>query len=122
MNWWRLRGGYTYFHKDLWAKPGHVATAAAISTLGYDPKHQFSLQSIMDLPNNFQLDVTARYVDTLANPDVKSYFTFDVRLAWQFRHLEIALVGQNLWDNEHSEFGTYQEIPRSIYGKVTWRF
>ncbi|MDB6123716.1 MAG: hypothetical protein JWQ71_2709, partial [Pedosphaera sp.] len=62
---------------------------------------------------------------TLPSPNVPSYFTCDARLAWQFKNnLEISLVGQNLV-GKHTEFGaapTRQEIPRSIYGKVTWRF
>src|SRR5206468_7371539 len=93
---------------------------------GNDPNHQFMAQSFIDLPKDFQFDVTARYVDTLPSPHVPSYFTFDARLAWRFRrNLEISLVGQNLWDNRHPEFGdpaTRQEIPRSVYGKVALKF
>lgn len=120
--WWRLRGGYTYFHKDLWNRPGHTFTDAGRAGLGNDPRHQFLLQSLLDLPANFQFDVTARYVDSLPNPHVPNYFAMDVRVAWHYKELEVALVGQNLLDNQHPEFAADQEIPRSIYGKVTWRF
>jgi iron complex outermembrane recepter protein len=120
--WWHLRGGYTYFHKDLWSRPGHNVTVAVLASLGNDPSHQFSLQSIMDLPAHFQFDVTAGYVDTLPDPRIPRYFTSSARLAWQFKNLEFSVVGQNLWDNRHPEFYTAQEIPRSIYGKVTLRF
>jgi iron complex outermembrane receptor protein len=93
---------------------------------GNDPQNQFVLQSIMNLPANFEFDLTGRYVDALPAPHVPAYFTFDARLAWHYKNkLEIAMVGQNLWDNQHPEFGTAgsrQEIPRSVYGKVTWRF
>jgi iron complex outermembrane receptor protein len=121
--WWRLRGGYTYLHKDL-----RATTPVANPSVreGNDPQQQFLLQSILDLPAHFQFDVVGRYVDTLGNPNVPGYFTCDVRLAWQYKDcLEISVVGQNLWDNQHPEFGaaaSRQEIPRSIYGKVTWRF
>ena len=77
------------------------------------------------LPANFQFDTTARYVDTLPHPGVPGYFTFDLRLAWTCRRFEFSVVGQNLWDGQHAEFGAAaarQEIPRSIYGKVTCRF
>jgi iron complex outermembrane receptor protein len=57
---------------------------------------------------------------------VPSYVTFDVRLAWWWKdNLEISIVGQNLWDNQHPEFGaaaTREEIPRSVFGKIAWRF
>jgi iron complex outermembrane receptor protein len=123
-HWWRLRGGYTYLHQHIWQKPGHADSNRARGE-GNDPQNHFSIQSIMDLPAHFQFDVTARYVDTLPFPHVPSYFTFDLRAAWQFKNLELSVVGQNLWDNQHPEFGlaaTRQEIPRSVYGKVTWRF
>lgn len=120
---WRVRGGYNYLHKNLWQ-----TDPAASSSIreGNDPQNQFSFQSILDLPANLQLDITGRYVDMLPSPVVPSYFTFDVRLAWTWRNaVEFSIVGQNLGSGDHAEFGTpttRQEIPRSIYGKVTWRF
>jgi iron complex outermembrane receptor protein len=121
-DWWRFRGGYNYVHKHLWP-----TTTNALATVreGNDPQHQFSFQSIMDLPAHFQFDVTGRYVDTLPSPNVPSYFTFDVRVAWQFKNLELSIVGQNLLDNQHPEFGGVtgrREIERSVYGKISWSF
>jgi len=62
----------------------------------------------------------------LPSPSVPSYVTADLRLAWRpSPSLELSIVGQNLFDNQHPEFGAAanrQEIPRSVYGKVTWRF
>lgn len=125
MEWWRLRGGYTYLHKDVWEKPGH-SDINQTEAEGNDPRHQVVLHSMMDFPLGFKLDLVGRYVDTLPNPKVPGYFTFDARAAWQAtKNLEFSVVGQNLWENRHPEFGaaaTRQEIPRSIYGKVTWRF
>src|SRR3989442_1501491 len=121
-SWWRLRGGYTYLHEHFSLKPGHTDINQGRGE-GNDPHHQVLLQSIADLPCNFQFDVTARYVDTLPFPRVPHYLTFDARLAWKFRNkLELAVVGQSLGDNLHPEFGTAatrHEIPRSVYGKVT---
>ncbi|MCI0534646.1 MAG: TonB-dependent receptor [Verrucomicrobiales bacterium] len=128
-DWWRLRGGYDYFHKHL-----SPTTPAAVPGVreGNDPHHIFKLQSIMDFRgffkgrDSFQLDVAGRYYDALMTPNVPSYVSADVRLAWAWQdRLEIALVGQNLLDNQHPEFGalaTRLEIPRSVYGKVTVRF
>ena len=61
---------------------------------------------------------------------IPSYFSLDARLAPRARkNLEIAVVGQNLLDDHHPEFGTSPlvrsplvEIRRGVYGKVTWRF
>jgi iron complex outermembrane receptor protein len=57
---------------------------------------------------------------------VPSYVALDLRLGWRpTPNWEFAIVGQNLLDRQHPEFGapaTRQEIPRSVYGKLTWRF
>ncbi len=120
--WWRLRGGYNHFEKDLRSKPGHVAAANVIASLGRDPADQVSLQSMMELRPGLQFDVTARYVSLLADPVVPAYIAGDVRLAWISGCWEWSVVGQNLGDRRHPEFGTLQEIPRSAYAKLTWRY
>jgi len=123
--WWRLRGGYTYLHRTVFLKPGSSDVNGGQAE-GDDPENQFVLQSLLNLPHGFELDAVIRYVDRLNIGHVPSYLTADVRLAWWPRpNLELSLVGQNLADNQHPEFGgvaTRQEIPRSVFGKVTWRF
>jgi iron complex outermembrane receptor protein len=124
-DWWRLRGGYTYLYKNIFVKPGESDLNQGRAE-GNDPENQFLIQSILDLPWHLQLDGTLRYVDSLPSPHVPAYVTMDVRLAWHATpNLEFSIVGQNLFDKQHPEFGdpaTRQEIPRSVYGKVTWRF
>ena len=122
-DYWRLRGGYTYLNKLLWPIKAGVLPSVRE---GDDPQNQVLIQSILDLPAHFQLDGVGRYVDTLENPHVRSYVTFDLRLAWWYKgKVEISVVGQNLWTKQHAEFGaaaTRQEIPRSVFGKVAWWF
>ena len=124
-DWWRLRGGYTYQHKDLFIKPGGSDLNRGRAE-GNDPAHYFVGQSILNLPHDVQFDVTLRYTSELPSPNVPGYFTADVHLGWRpCKHLDLSIVGQNLFDDQHPEFGaaaTRQEIPRSVYGKVTWNF
>jgi iron complex outermembrane receptor protein len=115
--WWRILGGYTYFYKKLENKPGHMYD---FRDLGNDAENQLLVHSILDLPLNFQLDITARYIDTLPKPYIADYFTYDARIAWVHKQLEVSVVGQNLWEARHREFLT--QIPRSFYGKITGRF
>jgi iron complex outermembrane receptor protein len=121
---WRLRGGYTYFSKKLENKPGNMSAPIALANLGSDAKNQFLLQSILDLPAHFQVDMVLRHIDTLPSTqfyeEVPSYYSFDARLAWHFRQLEIAVVGQNIFHELHSEFAGIR-IPRNFYGKISWR-
>jgi iron complex outermembrane recepter protein len=72
------------------------------------------------------LDGQFRYVDNVQN--VARYLTADLRFAYRpTPNLELSLVGQNLLDARHAEQAstigapTY-EVPRSYYGKVTWKF
>ena len=120
-SWWKLRAGYNYLHKNL--QPTSPLAAPSVRE-GNDPEHQFSLQSMIDLPAHFQFDTTARYVDKLSQATagaagVPDYFTFDVRLGWQHKNWELSVVGQNLAEDRHQEFGT-QRIPRSVYGKIAF--
>lgn len=122
--WWRLRGGFTYFDKNITATSPKVLPLSAPFE-GVDPKNIFMFQSIIDLKTNWQFDITGRYADALRPParypTVSPYFSFDVRLAWQFKSLEFSCVGQNLWADHHTEV-SLSRIPRTIYGKVIWRF
>lgn len=124
-DWWRLRGGYTFLNTDVHRAEGGLDINQGRAE-GNDPQNQVVLQSMVNLPRGFELDLTARYVDTLPSPNVPSYFAFDARLGWRVTtNLDLSVVGQNLCDNQHPEFGsapTRQEIPRSIYGKVSWHF
>ncbi|RYZ20382.1 MAG: TonB-dependent receptor [Chitinophagaceae bacterium] len=118
---WRLRGGYTYFDKNLRPKEGHQYNP---DYLGNDVRHRAVLQSVLDLPAHFQLDVSVRYLDeipmTIATAYVPTYTTFDVRLGYTWRHLELSVVGQNLGDDRHTEFGT-QQLLRNYYAKLLFR-
>lgn len=124
-DWWRLRGGYTYFEKNIYAISPKVVPLISEAFEGVDPKNQFILQSIMDLPSDLQLDVVGRYVDMLPAiltiPKVPAYFTFDVRIAWQLTYFEFSIVGQNLLEDQHAETGS-SKISRNFYGKITCRF
>jgi iron complex outermembrane receptor protein len=122
LNTWKIRGGYTYFFKELKNKPGHNAD---YGDLGIDPKHQILLQSILDLPAHFQLDITGRYVDSLpktpSSPHISAYTAIDVRLGWEHKQVDISFVMRNLSAAKHAEIGNTQ-IPRNFYIKATCRF
>jgi iron complex outermembrane recepter protein len=97
---------------------------------GNDPHNQVYLRSAWDLRDNWQLDLMARYVDTLPDLAVPQYITMDARLAWRPKgHWELAMVVQNLLQPYHWEYAgnmpgspTYATmVPRGVYGTATWR-
>lgn len=129
LDWWKLRGGYTYFHKNIWDKPGHTFDPTYAGT---DPTHQFLVQSMMNLPANITLDLVGRYVgglpaSTVASlPAVQSYYEANVRVAWKHEFAELAVTGQNILSEWHSEYGTatpqgQNRIPRNIFVQATIR-
>ena len=84
---WRLSGSYTFIDLDVQGDPSETIE-------GSSPRHRFYLQSSWDLCNDWEFDLTARYVDNLPDFDIPSYMTMDVRLAWSpCEHREWALVG-----------------------------
>ncbi|MGI9627077.1 MAG: TonB-dependent receptor plug domain-containing protein [Longimicrobiales bacterium] len=124
--WWQLQSGYTYMKLDVGTDPGSTDITSQ-NQEGDTPEHQFFLLSRMSLPWNFELDSSLYWVDRLKSQNVPSYTRFDVRVGWHAtEHLEFSLVGQNLTSGRHMEFenGLFTlstQVPRSVYGMVTWR-
>jgi iron complex outermembrane receptor protein len=121
--WWQLRGGYTFLQEEFTIKSDKTSEFS-IPFEANDPEHQFLLQSLMDVFKSFQFDVTFRYVSSIPAaitiPAVESYFTFDVRIAWQYKWLTWSIVGQNLAQDKRQS-GTI-EIPRSGFTRLIFRF
>jgi iron complex outermembrane recepter protein len=124
LDWWRIKGSYTFAEMKIDQK----ITLAEAQNQSL-PRHQFSLRSNMNLGKEIEADAWLRYVDGFDNGGVPSYLTLDLRLAWRpVKKLELALVGQNLLQNQHQEFRpeqfstTVYEVQRGVYGKLTWKF
>jgi len=122
---WRLRGSYAFLHINLKNKPGSIDGSSARSIEGSSPRHQVVIQSLLDLPGNLNLDLAYRYVSALPAPAVRAYSTADLRLGWRVAgQLDLSLVGQNLLQPHHAEFGgsigPLVGIKRSVYAKLTW--
>jgi iron complex outermembrane receptor protein len=125
-HWWQLRGSYSLLHLDLKDKPGFANVGGLLSSyVGVSPSNMVGVQSSINLPKNFELDESYRYVSTLPSEGIRGYDTADGRLGWHFReHAEFSIVGQNLFRPYHNEFAgdpnTTVGIKRSVYLKATW--
>lgn len=124
-NWWLIRVGYSHIQIDFDKKPVSTDNSNG-TTEAADSRHNFLLNSSMDLPANFKLDIIFRYVSDIENPvsHVPEYSELDLRVAYQLTpSIEVSVTGQNLLHDHHPEFGVeteWQRIERSIYGKVTF--
>jgi iron complex outermembrane receptor protein len=129
LDWWRLQASYSYLQIQL-----HLDSDSSDrwfeAAEGRSPQHQLSLRSVMNLPQNFELDVWGRSVDRLPSFNIGSYVTLDVRLGWKVHEtIELSIVGQNLLDDHQPEFGmpffihtVPTEVERGVYGKIRWQF
>jgi iron complex outermembrane receptor protein len=122
---WRLSAGYSYLKMKVEAESWSTDQTSYLQS-GDSPQHQAFLRSSLQMPHGVALDLTSRYVGNLPHQQVPAYATGDARLSWQATNkVELDLVGQNLFDPRHPEFGmpaSRREIPRGAYGKVTCRF
>jgi iron complex outermembrane recepter protein len=121
---WRLDAGWVEMRQSLRAEPGSTSTVTAAG-LGNDPHRWITLRSSFDLTPRHELDVMARYVSELPNPQVPSYTAVDARLGWKVsRELQLSLLLQNLFDDSHPEWGpaaNRAEYRRALFFKVLWR-
>lgn len=84
----------------------------------------------MNLSSSWEFDQTLYYVDVLQSQQVRSYFRLDLRLGWRpTKNIEVSVVGQNLLDNQHQEWGNDRIqtndrnlVERSVFGKLVWEF
>ncbi len=135
VDWWELKGSYSYLHLHVHDKPGAAGTYNSLVTIfdnGSSPHHQIETQSLFDLPRKVEIDMTYRLVSALpaqtstpAGATVNAYSTGDFRLGWQPNGMVwISFVDQNLFQPQHAEFGgddgPLVGIRRSYYGKITW--
>ncbi len=126
-DFWELSGSYTLMMVDV--DPDNDSTDTTAKDQEDDtPDHQFQLHSRLNLPYDLEFDTSFYYVSKLSSQNVGSYERVDARLAWHPReHLELSVVGQNLFEGKHREVGdgfftVSNRVPRSVYGKVTWRY
>jgi iron complex outermembrane receptor protein len=121
---WRLDAGWVEMRQSLRAGPGSTSTITAAG-LGNDPHRWVKLRSAFDLTPRHEIDVSARYVGELPNPQVPSYTAVDARFGWKVTPaFELSLFLQNLFDRSHPEWGpaaNRAEYIRGVFFKVLWR-
>jgi iron complex outermembrane receptor protein len=92
--------------------------------LGNDPQLQWSLRSAYDLGAAHEIDLALRHVAALPDPVVPAYTAVDLHYGWRVRpDLMLSVVGQNLFDPRHAEFGSAPDrnnVARSLLVQLRW--
>jgi iron complex outermembrane receptor protein len=115
---------YSYLELALDNGPSEVFPNSDDLIEGASPCHQAFLMASWDLASALQVDTLLRYVDRLPTFEVPAYLTADLRVAWQAREdLELSVVGRNLFERSHAEFGSEiaTEIQRGAFVMVRWQ-
>jgi iron complex outermembrane receptor protein len=109
-NWWHLNANYSFLSSDFAANgpTADISSTGSVRTYdGSSPKHMLMVQSMFDLPGHIQFDPMYRFISALPAQKVPAYQTMDVHLEKQLgRNVAFELVGQNLFQNRHYEWGT----------------
>jgi len=124
--WWRMKGSYSHMHLNAFLSPGSNDASTVRQLEGDSPRHKVVVQSLLNLPGDFDMDLTYRYVSAVTNQKIPAYHTGDARLTRTLgRDFELSVVGQNLFQPHHPEYGgapgAIVEIRRSAYLKLSWK-
>lgn len=127
-NNWLVSGSYSFIDIQVHRRSSSQDSNAERTLEGSDPRNQVQVHTSYQLTRNLQLNGSAYYVEQLQAVDVPSYVRVDVGLTWQPRKdLSLRIGVQNLLDDRHPEagpglFGSQVEMPRTVYGQLSWQF
>ncbi|NDV25224.1 TonB-dependent siderophore receptor [Desulfovibrio sp. JC010] len=83
--------------------------------------YNIKLQALIDLAENWELDLFTSYLNSMDNKDLSTGFGFDARLAWQAREdLSLELIGNNLLTNVDEN--NFAPVEPSCTLRLTWDF
>lgn len=123
--WWRLKPAYSFLRQALEFVPGS-SHPLGLFEQGNDPRHRILLTSLMSPATWLEVDFTLRHVSALPAPQVPAYTTLDAHIGWKPRPgLEVALIGQNLFQPQHWEANPPQSgaaLARGAQLRITWAF
>ncbi|HKY92938.1 MAG TPA: TonB-dependent receptor, partial [Nevskiaceae bacterium] len=115
-----------YSHLDLEiAQRSSTDPTTRSSIEGSNPENMGGFRIGWKPAPRWSADALLRVVDDLPFQDVPSYAELNLRLGFQVRpDLELALVGENLLDAHHPEFGTDTpariEVERAVLLQLHW--
>jgi iron complex outermembrane receptor protein len=126
---WRISSSYTFLQM-------HVAGDASsqdpnAGSIEFDtPKHQYQFHSLLNVTRHVDWDTSLYHVGALpdaGDDPTPAFLRLDTRIGWRVGEaVEFSVTGQNLLTPHHAEFGDdlmfHTLVPRSIFGKIGWRF
>lgn len=122
---WRVSGGAVFQKVDTALLPGSRDGIGATGFATSDPSNYWTLQSAWDISPDQSLNLTLRHQGKLEKPAVPAYTAADLSYLYALRPgLSLNIVGRNLFDPAHPEYGGAQgrsEYRRGLYVKLVWQ-
>lgn len=122
---WRLSGGGVLQKVDTALLPGSRDSTGTTGLATSDPSNYWSIQSAWDISSAQTLNLTVRHQGRLERPAVPAYTAVDLSYGLGLRPgLVLNLVGRNLFDRQHAEYGGAagrSEYRRGLYVKLVWQ-
>jgi iron complex outermembrane receptor protein len=120
---WSVRPSYSFLDMNVDPSAESKDVVSPVINESSSPRHKISVRSTLALPAGIMLDAWYRWYSRLALPPVPVVSTLDARAGWRVRPMvELAVVGRDLLQPRHLEFGGGVPVERSVYGELTWRF
>lgn len=124
---WKLVGGYSFLNMQMRTEGSSTNTTLASRKEREAPHNIFHIRSQLNLLDNLEFDTILYYVDSVPHYSIPSYIRLDMGLTWHVsKNMDFSIIGQNLLDRAHPEFGDdgaiATETQRGVFGKLTWRF
>ena len=123
---WTLKGSYSYINIEAHSHDSSFGNQETAE--GLTPHHQVNLRSDWKISDDWSLNTSAYLVSGLDTSHVSAYTRLDANLGYRISDgVDANLIGQNLLQASHREFGTAgglnaAEVPRAVYGRVTWHY
>ncbi len=124
---WRLTGGYSWLRVETRSYPGDVSNDA-LRTSAATPHHQWDIRSNFDLTRKIQLDAALYYTAAMLQTGIPQHLRGDLHIGWRpMPKIEFSIGVQDAFEANHVEyesarFNQLSEVPRNVYGRLTWRF
>ncbi len=126
---WRLSASYS--HVDLDLESTGLDLNRGVWLDGSTPREMVGLRSLLSF-GPFELDAQFRYLSRIvrmpqevSGEGIDGYSELDLRFGWLVSpRWRLSLMGQNLLNDEHFEFGTAESrgaLERAVYIKSEWR-
>lgn len=127
--WWKVDLSYSHFDYKVELNPVTEVDTRLLFALNGSPTDQLSIRSAIDIGDRLAVDAQVRYVSSILDGSVPSYFGADLRLTYRpLDSLELSLIAENFATKRHAEFTQPSYLtplaytPRTVSAEARIRF